>query len=114
MREIGIDGVDRELDGGGIKFAGDEHADIAARIAYENDLLGGGEKLGEFVFDWLGRELVAGIEHEQVLNAADDAPVAAAVDFALIAGVEPAVANDFCGFLWAIPVAGKNDWGRER
>ena len=51
---------------------------------------------------------MAGIEDDQILDAADDAPIAAHIYFALIAGVEPAIAQHFCGFLRAIPVAGKN------
>src|SRR6202040_2485767 len=40
--------------------------------------------------------------------ASADAPVAAGVHLALIAGVEPAVFEDASGFFGAIPVAGKN------
>src|SRR5262245_4280679 len=62
----------------------------------------------ELVFDGFGRKLVAGIENEKIFNAADDAPVAGGVDFALIAGVEPAIAQYFGGFFGAVPVTGKN------
>src|SRR6202040_1324365 len=41
-------------------------------------------------------------------DAADDAPVSANVDFALVAGVKPAVAQNARGFLGAVPVAREN------
>src|SRR6266481_8527545 len=64
--------------------------------------------LGDFFFDGFGGDVVAGVENDEVLDAAADAPVAAAVHFALIAGVEPAVFEDAGGFLGTIPVARKN------
>src|SRR5271156_2816687 len=64
--------------------------------------------LRQLFFDRLGRDVVAGIEDNQVLNAAGDAPVAVFVGFALIAGVEPAVLQGFGGFGGALPVSGKD------
>src|SRR5580658_6775201 len=51
---------------------------------------------------------MAGIQDNQVLNTAGDAPVAAFVGLALIAGVEPAVLQGFGGFGGALPVSGEN------
>src|ERR1700739_1680713 len=64
--------------------------------------------LGAFFLGGLGRDFMAGIENDQVLDAAADAPVAAGIHFALIAGMEPAVFEDARGFFGAVPVAGKN------
>src|SRR5271156_78582 len=64
--------------------------------------------LRQLFFYRLGRNVVAGIEDNQVLNAAGDAPVAVFVGFALIAGVEPAVSQGFGGFGGALPVSGEN------
>ena len=88
--------------------AGDQSAEIAAAVTYEDDLLRAGKELRDFLFDGLGRNIVAGIEDDEVLDAADDAPIAANVHFALIAGVKPAVAQDARGFFWAVPIAGKD------
>ena len=66
--------------------------------------------LRDFVFDGLRRNIVAGVEDDQILNAANDPPVSASVDFALVAGVKPAVAEDTRGFFGAISVAGENMW----
>ena len=94
--------------GGFLDWAGEESAQISAAVADEDDVLGCGQELGEFVFDRFGRDFVAGVEDEQILDAADDAPVAVFVFLALIAGVEPSAAQDGGGFFFAIPVAGEN------
>src|ERR1700687_808887 len=62
----------------------------------------------DFVFDGLGRNVVAGGENNQIFDAADDAPISAQVHFALVARMKPAVAEDAGGFFGAIPVAGEN------
>src|ERR1700730_3570209 len=64
--------------------------------------------LCDFVFDGLRRNVVAGVEDDQIFDAADDAPISASVDLALVAGVKPAIAEDAGGFFGAIPVAGEN------
>ena len=57
---------------------------------------------------------MAGIQDNQVLNTAGDAPVAVFVGFALIAGVEPAVLQGFGGFGGALPVSGENIWAADQ
>ena len=51
---------------------------------------------------------MAGIQDDQIFYAADDAPVAVDVFFALVAGVEPTVLQDLGGFFFAIPIAWEN------
>src|SRR6516164_8700709 len=105
MRKLGIDGVDGRLHSVRLDLAGDQYGNIAASVAYKNHLLRVRKEMGELVLDGFGSEFVAGVEDQKILDAADDAPVAAHVDFALIAGMEPAVAEDFGRLLGAIPVA---------
>src|SRR5277367_6384619 len=62
----------------------------------------------DFFFDGLGRDVVAGIENDQIFQPSADAPVAAGVGRALIAGMKPSVAQGARGFLRAIPVAREN------
>src|SRR5947199_8745482 len=68
------------------------------------------QHLRETVLNRLRREFVAGIQNEETLDASDDAPVAAHIDLALIAGMKPAIAQDFRRFFWTLPVTGKNVW----
>src|SRR5271156_1041036 len=70
--------------------------------------------LRQLFFDWLRRDVVAGVQDNQVLNAAGDAPVAVFVGFALIAGAEPAVLQGFGGFGGALPVSGENIWAADQ
>jgi len=64
--------------------------------------------LRDFVFDRLGRNIVARVEDNQIFNATNNAPIAARIYFALISSVKPAVAQHALGFLRAIPIAGKD------
>src|ERR1700730_17710821 len=64
--------------------------------------------LRDFVLDRFRRNVVAGVEDQQIFDAADNAPVSSRVHFALIAGVKPGVAEDARGFFGMIPVPGKN------
>ena len=70
----------RGLDRGGFELAGDgprhKQSHISAAVADENYLLRRGQELREFVFDRFGRNFVAGVEDQKILDAADDAPVA--------------------------------------
>lgn len=108
MGEVGIQFVEGGLGGGLVDWAGEQGAEVASAVAYDDDVLGGRQKYCEFVFDGLGRNFVAGVEDDQIFYAADDAPVAVFVLRALVAGVEPAVAEDCGGFDLAIPIAGEN------
>src|ERR1700732_2931727 len=64
--------------------------------------------LCDFVFDGLRRNVVAGVEDDQIFDAADDAPISASVDLALVAGVKPAIAEDARVFFGTVPVTGEN------
>ena len=77
-----------------------KRAEVAAAVADEDDVLRCGQKLGELVFDRLGRDFVAGIQDDEIFYTADDAPIAVLVFFALIAGVEPAVVQDGAVSSW--------------
>ena len=63
-----------------------------------------GRFLQQLVFDRLGRNVVTRTQDNQVLDAPDDAPVPCRVDFALVAGVKPAVAQR----PWRFPAAGSS------
>ena len=62
----------------------------------------------QFLFDRLGRDIVAGTENNQVFQPADDAPVARAIHFALVTGMEPTIAQDSGSFLRPVPIAGED------
>ena len=79
VREIGIYGIEGRLHGGWFDRAGDESAEITSAVADDDDMLGAGKKLDDFVFDWLGRNFVARIQNDQILDAADDAPITVSV-----------------------------------
>src|SRR6266478_272444 len=110
MRKFGIHGTQRRLNGCGFELPGHEYAEIAAPIADHHDLLRRGKKPDDFFLDRFGRYVVPGIQNDQVLDAAADAPISAHVDFALVAGVKPSVMQRAGSFLWAIPVARENVW----
>src|SRR5579872_519850 len=61
----------------------------------------------DFVLNGFRSDLVAGAEYDQILDTPDDAPVAGFVCFPLIAGMKPAVAENFCCLVGLVPVAGK-------
>ena len=61
---------------------------------------------GQGFFNELRGDVLAAGGDDQLLAAASDAQVAFAVKVADVAGVEPAVAEGGCVFLWAVPVAG--------
>src|SRR5712671_83528 len=110
MRKFGIHGTQRRLNGCGFELPGHEYAEIAAPIADHHDLLRRGKKPDDFFLDRFGRYVVPGIQNDQVLDAAADAPISAHVDFALVAAVKPSVMQRAGSFLWAIPVARENVW----
>src|SRR5260370_35263614 len=49
-----------------------------------------------------------GIQDDQILDAAADAPIPTNVDFALISGMKPSVLQDTRSFFRAVPITGKN------
>src|ERR1700687_6342233 len=51
---------------------------------------------------------MSGIQDDQVLDAAADAPIPANVYFALVAGVEPSILQGAGSFFRAVPVASEN------
>src|ERR1700730_3967336 len=51
---------------------------------------------------------MAGSQNDQVLDPPYDTPVACGVDFSLIAGMKPAVAQRLGGLLRTVPVTRKN------
>src|SRR6185503_18476533 len=77
-------------------------------IADEHDVLRGGKQVEQLVFNRLGGDVVAGVEDDQVLDATGNLPVPCRADFSLIAGMEPAVAQNFGSFFGTIPVPGKH------
>src|SRR5712692_1494344 len=85
MREFRIQSVERFLNGCSFDRACHEYAEIAAPISDDHNLLRRGKKPRDFFLDRLGRNIMSGIEDNQVLDAAADAPISANVDFALIA-----------------------------
>src|ERR1700682_3346010 len=91
MREFRIYGIERRLNGCGLHLPGHECTEIAASISDHHDLLRRGEKPPNFVLDRFGRNVMSGIQNDQVLDAPADAPISANVYFALVAGVEPSI-----------------------
>src|SRR6266436_2987739 len=64
--------------------------------------------LRDFLLDRFWRNVMSGIQDDQVLDAAADAPIPANVYFALIAGVEPSILQHAGSFFRAVPVAREN------
>src|SRR6266478_5889988 len=71
VRKTGIHRVQGGLHGSGLDVTGDQCAKIATLIPDKNDLLSSGKKLGYFFFQGLGRDVVAGVENDEVLDAAE-------------------------------------------
>jgi hypothetical protein len=92
VRDVGVDLVDRGLDVGAGRVAGDQEGQVRAGVADQHALRGGGAGVEELLLDRLRGDVVARLGDEDVLDAADDLEVAGAAQLALIAGVEPAVA----------------------
>src|SRR5690349_4047244 len=110
MGQLGIYRVEGGLHDRGLDVASDQRTKITASIANDNHLLRPGQMLRDLLLDRFGSDIVAGIQDNQILDPADDAPVSPSVDFALIAGMEPAVTQDARGVIRAIPVTGENVW----
>src|SRR5207302_8079103 len=87
---------------------GHESTEIAAPISDDHDLLRRRKKLRYFLLDRFGRNFMPGIQDNQVLDAAADAPIRSNVYFALIAGVEPPLLQYAGSFFGPIPVAREN------
>ena len=81
---------------------------MRAGVADQHALAGGGAVVEELLLDRLGGDVVARLGDQDVLHAADDLEVAFEVQFALIAGEEPAVLQGLGGGLGAVPVAGED------
>lgn len=64
------------------------------------------DALNQYLFDGLGRHIVATGWNEQVLHSANNFPVAILVLFATVAGAEPPIIGE-CGGgrLWLLPVS---------
>src|SRR3990172_11533169 len=82
----------------------DESGEIALPVSHHNDLLGAGEGPEQLVLDRFRRYVMAGTQDQQILDASGDPPVSGAVRLALIARMEPAVAQDAGGGLRPPPV----------
>src|SRR5260370_4166995 len=110
MREIRIQGIERRLNSGGFDRAGNERSETAAAITDDHTLLPCRKAPCDFLFDGFGRDVMAGIQDNQVLDAAADAPIAASVDLALVASVEPSILQHSGRLFRAVPVAQENVW----
>src|SRR6266851_9293912 len=108
MRQLWIDGIQRRLHRRRFDRAAHQSAKIPAPIPYRDDLLGRRKKPPDFFLDGFGRNVMSGIQDDQILDAAADAPIPTNVYFALIAGVEPSVLQDTRSFFRAVPITGKN------
>src|SRR5437899_8100428 len=91
-------------------IAGDERRHVAAAVADQNGVLCAGKQIQELLLDWFRGDIVAGVENNQVFDAADNAPIPCGIHLALIAGEEPAVTKNTRGFFGAVPVAWKKIW----
>ena len=70
--------------------------------------------LQHFFFNRLGRNVVSRPKNNQVLDPPDNPPVPCRIHFALVAGVKPAIAQDFGGFLRTVPVSAEKYSGHAR
>src|SRR5262249_20118359 len=86
----------------------DQSTKVATAVAHEHDVLSRRNPMLNPILDGFRSDVMAGIQDDQVLDSANDAPVAAHADFSLIAGVEPTVANGLRGSFRTIPVAREN------
>src|SRR5579862_1928712 len=63
-----------------------------------------------FVFNGLGCNVMARPQNDQILEPPDNLPIPFFIDFALVASVEPSIAQHFCRLLRPIPVSRENIW----
>ncbi len=82
----------------------DDRRKISTPVTHKHRLLGSGQMSQQFIFDRLGRDVVARAENNQVLDAPDDPPVPCRINFALVAGMKPSLAQR----PWRFPVDGSN------
>jgi len=59
MREFGIHGIERHLNGCGLDLPGHKHAEIPAPISDHHDLLRRRKEAGDFFLDRFGRNVYA-------------------------------------------------------
>src|SRR5512142_2048954 len=84
---------------------GDNGGKERAAIANNQHLLRAGNLAKQQIFERLGRHVVPGAEHDQVLDTPGNSPVSVRVDLALVAGMKPATPQRIAGGLRAVPVS---------
>src|SRR6058998_3451781 len=92
MRQLRIYFIERSLHTFGGYISGHDCRKVSAAVADDHNLLGTRQALQQHLFDWLRRDVVAGTEDDEILDASRDPPVPCCIHFSLIAGVKPAVA----------------------
>src|SRR5579859_7786699 len=108
VRKLWIQTLQRGSYLGGLDWTRHQRAEKTAPVADHNNLLSRGQEPGQFLFDGLGSNLVAGIEHNQVLDAPDDPPIPTHIHFTLIPGMEPAIPQHSRRFFRTVPISRKN------
>src|ERR1700740_327001 len=107
MRQRWIDCVESRLHLSGCHVASYKQGQKTAAITDHHRKLRGRQMRQNLVLNRLRRNVMAGVEDEKVLNSADNFPISRGVHLALIAGVKPAVAQNFRGFVRTVPVSGE-------
>src|SRR5579885_3870292 len=85
---------------------GEDRAQKRAPVADHNGLLSASLPQQQ-ILNRLGSDVVARVEHDQVLDASCDSPIAGGIAISLIAGMEPPAAHYVAGGLGTIPVSKK-------
>src|SRR5947209_1972075 len=83
-------------------------AKISAAIADKNYLLGGWQTMRNFFFNGLRSNVVARIQHNKILDASADSPIAANIHLALITGVKPAITQHASCLFRPLPIPRKD------
>ena len=74
--------------------ARNDRGEKATAISNQHYVLRSRQRTSELIFNRLRRDVVAGIEDDQILDSPADAPIPARVYVALVAGVEPSVVQN--------------------
>src|SRR2546426_6697339 len=108
MRQYPIQSIQRRLHLLAGYAAGHDCRKISAPISHKHNLLRSRNVLQQLIFDRLRSDVMARAKNNQVLDSADNAPVAFCVDLALVPSMKPAVTQHLGSFLWPVPISGKN------
>src|SRR5712691_6877759 len=108
VRQCPIQSIQRRLHLLAGYAAGHDCRKISAPISHKHNLLRSRNVLQQLILDRLRSDVVTRAKNNEVLDSADNAPVAFCVDLALVPSMKPTVAQHLGGLLWSVPISGKD------